>query len=183
MISKQLKNAASAVNHGGVIIYPTESVFGMGCNPQNETAVMRLLELKNRSVDKGLILIASHVEQILPYIKPKQPDDLANALKTWPGFYTWVFQKSEITPYWLSGKNDSIAVRVTSHETVVQLCQNLGHALVSTSANISGQPTYSTISEIKNVFADRINHYLDAPLGGSKNPSTITNAHTLEVYR
>ena len=178
-----LDKAAEAVRSGGVIVYPTESVFGLGCDPFNESAVMNLLEIKKRSVDKGLILIASHVQQVLPYIQPQQPEDLANALQTWPGFHTWVFPKSNLVPYWLSGQFQTLAVRVSSHPTVKQLCDMLGHGLVSTSANVSNEDVLGSISEIKKLFGDKIDAYIDAPLGGAEKPSQIKDAHTLKSYR
>jgi L-threonylcarbamoyladenylate synthase len=183
MPENSVENAVQAVKSGGVIIYPTESVFGLGCDPFNESAVMKLLDIKQRAVEKGLILIASHVQQILPYIKPLSSTDLANALKTWPGFHTWVFPKSELVPSWVSGVHNSVAVRVSRHPTVKELCDRLGHSLISTSANVSNQDVLSSISEIKQQFGDKIDAYVDAPLGGSEKPSQIKDAHTLKIYR
>lgn len=182
-MSQTIEQAVATVQAGGVIVYPTESVFGLGCDPFNERAVLKLLKIKQRPVSKGLILIASHVEQILPCIKPINSDDLANALKTWPGHHTWVFPKSKQIPSWVSGEHETIAVRVSKHKTVVELCEGLGHPLISTSANIAGQKVLSTLSEIKNCFGKHVDAYVDAALGQEAKPSQIRNAHTLEVYR
>jgi L-threonylcarbamoyladenylate synthase len=183
MSESMILNAVTAVRNGEVIVYPTESVYGLGCDPFNYAAVKKLLEIKQRSVDKGLILIAGHVQQILPLIKPKSSFDLANALKTWPGHNTWVFPKSELIPDWISGNHQTIAVRVSQHPTVVNLCNNLNSALVSTSANLSNQQVLTSIKALKNIFGDKIGAYIDAPLGQELLPSQIRDAHTLQTYR
>lgn len=180
---KELSQAISVINSGGIIVYPTESVYGLGCDPFNEDAVNKLLELKQRHVNKGLILIASHVRQVLPLIQPLAANDLARALKTWPGHHTWVFPKSKLVPDWVSGKYNSVAIRVSKHPVVVQLCQKLNSALVSTSANISNQSEFNSIKDIKHLFGDKIGHYLNASTGKEINPSTIHDAHTNTIIR
>jgi L-threonylcarbamoyladenylate synthase len=180
---KQLKLAVEVIRSGGIIAYPTESVFGLGCDPFNEDAVKNLLQLKQRSVDQGLILVASHIRQIVPLIQPIEANDLARALKTWPGHYTWVFPPSKIVPDWISGKNGSIAIRLSMHPIVVQLCTQLNQPLVSTSANLSNQDNLNSIKDIKTIFGDKIGFYLDAPVGNAKKPSTIQDAHNLKTYR
>jgi L-threonylcarbamoyladenylate synthase len=175
--------AIQAIKKGGIIAYPTESVYGIGCDPFNQIAVDNLLQLKQRPTSLGLILVASHVQQILPLIQPQHADDLARALKTWPGHFTWVFPKSKIVPTWISGKHPSIAVRVSKHPTIVQLCNKLNAPLVSTSANISRHSTLLSIKEIKQTFGAKIQCYLDAPLGSEEKASIITDAHTLKLIR
>jgi L-threonylcarbamoyladenylate synthase len=184
MISEnQLNQAVETVNNGGIIVYPTESVYGLGCNPFDQKSVEKLLLLKKRNVDKGLILIASHVQHILPLIKPIEANDLSRALKTWPGHHTWVFPKSKIVPYWVSGKYESIAVRVSKNPIVIELCQNLNSPLISTSANISTENELCSISDIKSVFGNQVDFYLDAPTGKESKPSTIHDAHTNTIIR
>ncbi len=176
--SSQLNQAIEAVKNGGIIAYPTEAVYGLGCDPFNKKAVLRLLKLKKRDVNKGLILIASHVQQIVQLIKPNEADDLARALKTWPGHTTWVFPKSKLVPKWVSGKHNTIAIRVSSHPFVKKLCDRLNYPIVSTSANISNEGTLNSIKEIKTQFNNEVIYYFDAPLGNKKSASTIRNAHT-----
>jgi len=181
--NSQLDQAIKTINSGGIIAYPTESVFGLGCDPSNEKAVLKLLSLKQRPVEQGLILIASHIRQVLPLIQPIHADDLANALKTWPGHSTWVFPKSTLVPSWISGQYVSIAVRVSNHPIVKQLCDHLNHPLVSTSANVSKQEDLNSIKLINSVFNDKIGFYIDAPTGNEKKASTIRDAHTLKTIR
>lgn len=178
-----IAQAVQVIEKGGIVVYPTESVYGLGCDPFNESAVLSLLKLKQRPVDRGLILVASHVQQILPLIKPKYANDLARALKTWPGPFTWVFPKSKKVPAWISGTYPSIAVRVSKHPTIVQLCEKLNAPLVSTSANISKHDILTSIKQIKDTFGAKIQCYLDAPLGAEKTTSVITDAHTLKLIR
>lgn len=181
--SNQLNQVINVVGSGGIVTYPTESVFGLGCDPFNEKAVLNLLSLKERSVEQGLILIASHVQQILPLIQPLQSDDLARALKTWPGHFTWLFPKSKQVPSWLSGKHRSIAVRVSNHPIVKQLCDQLQQPLVSTSANVSKHENLNSINLIKSTFGDKIDYYIDAPTGNEAKASAIRDAHTLKIIR
>jgi L-threonylcarbamoyladenylate synthase len=183
MTDSSILEAVKAINNGDVIVYPTESVYGLGCDPFNYLAVKKLLELKQRPVEKGLILIASHIQQILPMIKPISSSDLANALKTWPGHHTWVFPKSDLVPDWVSGSHQSIAVRVSKHPIVKKLCDQLNSCLISTSANLSNQEVLTSINELKNTFGDKISAYIDAPLGQESLPSQIRDAHTLKIYR
>ena len=180
---KQLKQTVDTIISGGIIAYPTESIYGLGCNPFDERAVKNLLLLKKRNVNKGLILIASHVRQVLPLIKPIDSNDLARALKTWPGHHTWIFPKSNLVPGWISGQYDSIAIRVSNHPVVIQLCQKLNSPLVSTSANISKQGELNSIKDIKSVFGDKIGFYVNASTGKEVNPSTIHDAHSNTIIR
>ena len=132
--------AADALRRGGVIAYPTEAVWGLGCDPFDESAVLRLLAIKQRPVEKGLILIAATLEQLKPLIDVAAvpTDRLADVLSSWPGPYTWVMPATAQAPRWITGQHRGIAVRVSQHPTVVGLCQAYGGALVSTSANLSG---------------------------------------------
>ncbi|MFK8011538.1 MAG: L-threonylcarbamoyladenylate synthase [Marinicellaceae bacterium] len=180
---KLINQAVDSLKTGGTIVYPTESVYGLGCNPFDEEAVNGLLSLKQRHVSKGLILIASHIQQILPMIKPSNSNDLARALKTWPGHHTWIFPKTKLVPDWVSGEHNSVAVRVSNHPIVIKLCNKYNSPIISTSANISEQNTLKTIKEIRSVFGNRINYYLDAPTGTEKKPSTIHLAHSDAIIR
>ncbi len=182
-LGQSIEAAVATVQSGGVLIYPTEGVFGIGCDFNQQKAVMKLLNLKQRSVDQGLVLIASHIEQILPLIKPTEKSHLARALKTWPGHHTWVFPNSTLTPEWITGSHSSVAVRVSANSTVKSLCDHLGHALVSTSANLTGQITPNNCRDIQNIWGGQIDYYLDLPLGNAKQPSTIRLASTGQQLR
>ncbi len=182
-MDKEVNEAIAVIKSGGIIAYPTEAVFGLGCDPFDEQTVLRLLSLKNRSVKQGLILIASNIRQVLPLIQPVNSDDLARALKSWPGHKTWIFPKSKLVPSWVSGDHNSIAIRVSNHPIVKQLCDKLDQVLISTSANISKQSDLNSIKRIKSTFNDKIQLYIDAPVGNETKSSTIRDAHTLQIHR
>ncbi len=145
--------------------------------------MLKVLQIKQRPINKGLILIASHVMQILPLIKPQGKGDLARALKTWPGHATWVFPASELTPKWITGDHDTVAVRVSNHPAVKALCTELQHALVSTSANISGQAPINSCQELSSTCGDAVDYCLDLPLGQQNKPSTMRLASSGQVLR
>jgi len=177
--------AHTALEQGGVIVYPTEAVYGLGCDPDDQQAVTQLLAIKQRPVEKGLILIADNYGQLLKYVDDaKIPmDKRADIFSSWPGAITWVMPAAKTTPKWLTGRFDTIAVRVTNHPTVKRLCQELGKPLVSTSANLSGQATVTSIAMAQNEFNDQVAFYVDEPLGGNSQPSTIKDAMTGKVFR
>ena len=175
--------AVDVVLSGGIIAYPTESVIGLGCDPFNSKAVKKLLEIKKRNSSKGLILIASHIQQILPLIRPTNASDLARALKTWPGHYTWVFPKSSKVPQWVSGNLNTVAVRVSKHSIVKCLCDKLKFPLISTSANISKQTVFTSYKQIKIAFNDKIDFYIDGEIGQHEMPSSIRDAHSNIIIR
>ncbi|WP_088329262.1 Sua5/YciO/YrdC/YwlC family protein [Lacimicrobium sp. SS2-24] len=169
---------------GQLLAYPTEAVFGLGCDPDNQQAVMDLLALKQRPVEKGLILVARTYSQLLPYVKDTAiPSDRRTAIvSSWPGPVTWLLPKSDTAPDWITGGSDLLAVRVSAHPVVAQLCEVLGKPVVSTSANVSGQPPITRASDIRETFADKV-LLVPGNLGGSLKPSEIRHGLTGKVLR
>ena len=164
----------AAVASGGVIAYPTEAVWGLGCDPFNEAAVMRLLAVKNRPLDKGLILVAASLEQ-LPALSAALSEEQRHTLNaTWPGPVTWLIpDPSGCIPSWIKGQHPSVAVRVSAHPLVRELCLRHGGALVSTSANDAGEPEIRSQSRLVEEFGDRIDAVIPGELGDSAEPSQI----------
>jgi len=181
---RQLEAACRVLAAGGLIAYPTEAVFGLGCDPDNRQAVARLLELKQRPADKGLILIAADYQQLRPYVdEAALPSDRREAISaSWPGPVTWVMPAKASVPEWLTGRFATIAVRVSAHPDVVALCRAFGKPLVSTSANLSGQPAATCVNEVRLQFGDRL-HIVPGLTQGRRSPSTIKDALTGNVYR
>ena len=135
----QIQRTARVVFDGGVIAYPTEAVWGLGCDPWNEAAVDRLLALKNRPVHKGLILVADEIEQF-DFLLEDLPEIWQERLATsWPGPNTWLVPHQDRLPEWVTGAHDSVALRVSNHPLVRALCRLTG-PLISTSANPAGRP-------------------------------------------
>ncbi|PCH62562.1 MAG: threonylcarbamoyl-AMP synthase [Gammaproteobacteria bacterium] len=178
----QLRRAAEIVHHGGVIAYPTEAVYGLGCNPNDSLAVSHLLAIKQRSIDKGLILIAAEFMQLEPYIGKISKSIYQKIEKSWPGPVTWLLPKAEHTPAWLCGKHDKIAVRVTAHPIAAALCRACDSALVSTSANRDGQaPARNSLAVRRKLRGiDKIVH---GTTGGLAQPSAIIDALSGQVIR
>lgn len=177
--------ARAAINNHGVIAYPTEAVFGLGCAPYDQLAVEKLLALKRRPVDKGLILIAANYSQLLDYVDDERipGDKRFSVFSRWPGPVTLVLPARKDTPTFLTGAFDTIAVRVTAFEPAARLCKALGTPLVSTSANHSGEAPLKTAAEVKASFAGEIDWVMDEPVGTSSSPSQVINPLTGEVFR
>ena len=178
MNSLRLSAAARAVKSGGLIAYPTEAVYGLGCDPRNEKAVRRLLALKRRSPRKGLILIAADFAQLAPFLQPLTPADLARLAATWPGPHTWLTPARPDTPRWLRGQHDTLAVRVTAHPLAAALCRACGHPLVSTSANFSGRPPARGALAVRRQLGAAIDCLLPGPTGGATQPTEIRDLRT-----
>lgn len=179
-----IKNIIEALKQQQVIAYPTEAVFGLGCDPDSEVAVNKLLELKQRPWEKGLILIADNYEQLKSYVDDSKLNEQQRQamFATWPGPVTWVIPAKNTTPKWLTGQFDTLAVRVTNHELVKALCSEYGKPIVSTSANLSGLEPCRTTEEVIAQFKETI-PVLDGVVGGRLNPSEIRDAMTGQLYR
>jgi L-threonylcarbamoyladenylate synthase len=149
----KIKTAVYHLQAGAVIAYPTEAVYGLGCDPLNENAVMSLLDIKQRPIEKGLILIASSFDQLRPYLVLDQT--IINRITpTWPGPVTWVIPARSWVPKWLTGAHDSLAVRVTDHPVARDLCAQFGSPLVSTSANPTTRPAIKESRKLLKTFVD-----------------------------
>lgn len=169
-----------------VIIYPTESVFGLGCNPDSKIATYTLLNIKNRSWKKGLILIAANYTQLRKYIDDSYLNDYQKSFifSTWPGPITWVFPARLNTPYWLTGQYSSIAVRISQFKPVQRLCLSFGKPLVSTSANLTGYPPVRTVTEVYNQFGSYHDiSMMNENILGLPRPSEIRDALTGKIIR
>lgn len=180
-----ITNAVTALANQDVIAYPTEAVFGLGCDPMSEIAVQRLLHIKQRPVDKGLILIAANFAQLADYIDQSKLSaaQLDTIQQTWPGPTTWVVPVKPEVPKWLTGKFDSIAVRVSAHPIVAELCLEFGGPITSTSANLTGCSPCTTAEQVKAQLEDMLGAIVSAPVGQLSQPTTIKDALTGAVYR
>lgn len=171
-LDEQLKTAANAIAEGGIIAYPTEGVFGLGCSPFNEAAVKKLCQLKNRPLSKGLIVIARDFAELESLTLPLPHKKLDAVLETWPGAVTWVFPASAEAPRWVTGEHTSIALRVPSFSLLQQLCALTG-PLISTSANISSQPAATSAHQVSEAFRDCLDYIVDASTGMLDKPTPI----------
>jgi len=179
----RLREIRRLYDSGGVFAYPTEAVYGLGCNPLNPDAVERILKLKQRSVAKGLILIASDWEQLRPFVLPLSDESMRPIYDSWPGPNTWLLPSRPGLPSWLRGTHETLAVRITDHPVAAALCQACQAPLVSTSANTSGQNPALSSLQVRKQFPYGIDHIISAPLGDSRKPSTIRDGRTRALLR
>lgn len=179
----RVKQAARVIRGGGVIAYPTEAVFGLGCDPYNHSAVMRILALKQRPMAKGLILIAAEFGQFAPFVLPLEDAARDRLADTWPGPVTWLLPARPDTPIWLRGEHATIAVRVTAHPLAAALCRSTGHALVSTSANPGGRPPARHSWQVRRYFREGVDMVLNGALGGEARPSEIRDLRSGAIVR
>ena len=178
-----VQEAAALLRQGGVLAYPTEAVWGLGCDPFNSRALQRLLLLKQRDPSKGVIIIAASLEQFKPWLTEITPAQQLVLENSWPGPQTWLVKDNGYTPDLIRGKHSKVALRVTNHPWVVALCEAFDGPLVSTSANTSGESPLQTYAEIEKYFGGEVDMILKGTLGGLNRPTRITDLETGEVLR
>lgn len=183
MTPHQLRRTLHLLRAGGVIAYPTEAVYGLGCDPDDARAVHRILALKRRPVAKGLILIAAEFEQLQPYLLALEPAVLAQVRTPGPDPITWLLPARSEVPYWLCGAHDTLAVRVTDHPLSAELCRAFGKPLVSTSANRAGRPPARTALRVRRQLGKGVDRIVVGRLGGALRPSAIHDPFSGRVVR
>ena len=166
------RRIAAHLRRGGLIAYPTESCYGLGCDPDNRIAVQRLLKLKQRPQHKGLILIAASYRQVARYLHPVTPAQQQQLKIAGARAVTYLMPALHSAPRWLRGDHDTLAIRLTAHQQAAQLCRGVGSALVSTSANRSGQRPAKTYAQCRRLFGRKV-WVLPGRVGKYKKPSTI----------
>ena len=177
MSTWRLRQAVNTLNKGDVIAYPTEAVYGLGCDPWNASAVQKLLDIKQRTWQKGLIIIAADFDQLQDFIAPISTQELQLLESSWPGPTTWLLPKSNHCPAYLSGLHETIAIRVTAHKQTAELCRQFKGAITSTSANMTGMKPAKTIRQIRwNLI--NIGFVLPGQCVGSQQPTEIRELQT-----
>ena len=180
LITQQTSDVLETFQSRGIFAYPTEAVYGLGCDPDSEEAVQKILLLKKRPIKKGLILIASNFSQVEKYLKPLNKSQQAFTV---PSETTYIFPALESTPKWLTGDFNSLAIRISKHPIVRELCETLDSAVVSTSANLSGQTPAKTAIEVSDQFGDQIDAILDGNTGDLLTPTVIRDSISGEIIR
>ncbi len=179
----RLRLAAESVAAGGVIAYPTEAVWGLGCDPFQPDAIQRLLTLKRRSLSKGLILVAGDWQQLAWLLEDLPADRQHTLQQSWPGPNTWLVPHRGRVPHWLSGEFATIALRVSAHPVVAALCSAVGGPLVSTSANVTRAQAATEMFQVRRYFGSRLDTIMPGKLGGSRAPSTIRDLESGRLIR
>lgn len=183
---QKIDQAVEVLQQGGVIAYPTEAVYGLGCDPKNLSAIKKILKLKQRQKEKGLILVAENFEQLKPYLQPLEKDIEQKLLDSWHdsmNAITWLVPVNETTSEYLKGQFDTLAVRVSQHPVVKELCHKFKGAIVSTSANISTQDAARTCQQVKQIFENEIDLIIDGETDFNAQPSEIRDALTNKIIR
>ena len=177
-LESSIERAAAALRRGDVVACPTEAVYGFSCDPGNREAFAKLLALKERPLEHGVLLIGADFPQLQKHIDLSaiSEDRLAEVMASWPGAHTWVFPRAAGVPDWLAGRHQGIALRMTAHPIAAALCRAFGGALVSTSANRHGQPPARSADEVRDCFGDQLGEIIDGPLGGQSRPTPIHDA-------
>ncbi|WP_354622925.1 Sua5/YciO/YrdC/YwlC family protein [Psychromonas sp. MME2] len=187
MIDLQLSNALHVLKTEGIIAYPTEAVFGLGCDPDSDAAIEKILTLKDRPAHKGLILIAANIDQLTKYadFSALNEQQLQQIKASWPGPVTWVVPAQKSLSKLITGDFDSVAVRVSAHPVVQDLCLQFSKPIISTSANLSGCEPCIDSEQVKLMFSNAplLSAVIDAPVSGLSSPSKIFDALTGKQFR
>jgi L-threonylcarbamoyladenylate synthase len=181
--SWQLRYAVHVLSAGGVIAYPTEAVYGLGCDPLNAAAFQRLLSIKRRRIDKGVILVAADWAQLWSFVQMPDNELRQRIDDSWPGFVTWLMPARSHVPGWLTGGRPTLAVRLTAHLQTSALCKLFGGPVVSSSANMSGRSPARTALAVRRRLAHGLDFILPGAIGGATGPSEIRDALTGRVVR
>jgi len=180
---EELAQARDALVAGGVIACPTEAVWGLSCDPSDGDAVARLLALKERPVEKGLILVAADPPAFDFILDGLTAADRATLAASWPGPATWLVEHRGRVPRWISGEHATVALRVSDHPVLRAICEAFGGPLVSTSANPAGAPPARAETEVRDYFGDALDAVLPGDLGDSSRPTTIRDLASGEIIR
>lgn len=179
----QIARAMAALRDGGVVAYPTEAVWGLGCDPFDQRAVQHILSLKQRRMGMGLIMIAADIDQFAPFLIGLAPDLRQQLMASWPGPQTWLVPNNRRAPCWVTGGRDTLALRVTAHPVAAALCRAFGGPLISTSANPHGRPPALSRLKVELYFHNRLDAVVPGPLGGLARPTPIRNLLTGATVR
>ena len=171
--------ASNIIKEGGIVIYPTEGIYGLGCDPLNSDSVDNIFQLKGREYDKRFIILSSSIGFLNGIIDSSLGDD---ARLNSNDFITWIVPANNNCPPWLKSKNN-VAIRITQHPVVVDLCNKLQGPIISTSANYSGQKYINDITIIEELFDGKVSCIVNGKLGDEKKPSSIIDIISNEVLR
>lgn len=182
MPSSEVDRAVKLLQRGGVVAHATEGVWGLACDPWNETAVNRILTIKKRSIDLGFIVIGTDSSAFQDELDVLAPEMRRKVLASWPGHVTWILPSNRF-PDWVTGKRSSVAVRVPDHVQARAVAKLVGKPIISTSANVSGADPALTMDEVCQEFGDLVDYVLPGEIGSAVGPSRIFNAVTDDTVR
>ena len=179
-----IDQAVDHLRRGHVIAYPTEAVWGFGCDPFDEKAVLKILAIKQREFDKGLLLVAANQQQINALLEPLASEQIGQLEATWPGPVTWLIpDPAPLFPAWIRGQHTSVAIRVSSHPVVHALCAAFGGPIVSTSANQANEPELRSEQDVRERFGQSLDYIVSGEIGRETDPSQIRDLMTGAIIR
>jgi len=181
MTTQPIRRAARTLSAGGVVAYPTEGVFGLGCLPESLDGAARILAIKKRKPELGMLLIAANAAQLAPWIAPEVDTDKLHSSAERP--VTWIVPTSGDVPYWVTGANDGVAVRITQHPIAAALCAAADSAIISTSANLSGKRPARNAYVLRQRFRKLVDDIVPGRCGAANGPSEIRRLDTGTVIR
>ena len=179
----RIRQAVHVLSGGGIIAYPTEAVWGLGCDPLDEFAVGRILDLKDRPMHKGLILVAASQQQFDWLLRDLTTTQRSRLELSWPGTTTWLVPHRGRVPEWISGDHDTVALRVSDHRVTRELCLAYGGPLVSTSANVTGCRAAREQYQVRRYFGDAVDYLASGNAGGRRSPSMIRDLVSDRIIR
>lgn len=183
IFSSSIERAALVIAQGGVIVCPTEGVYGISCSLFDETAIKRVIQIKERDIQKGLIIVDHCLDTLNDYICLDNCDNECKELikRMWPGPHTFIVKAKESFNSIALRSDHSVAVRITQFDTLAKVCKASNVPMISTSANISGNPATSDLSTLDPKLIERVDLILDLPCGNLSEPTSIydTLTHTL----
>jgi L-threonylcarbamoyladenylate synthase len=170
------------LKQGGVIAYPTESCYGLGCDPKNKYAVEKILLLKKRARSKGFILISSKINYLRSYLQDLSETQTKEMMGKWPGPHTWLVPASNYCPSWLRGGGHNIAIRLPKVKSTLNLLNSINFPITSTSANLSHKQSIKTLRACKNLFRSKVK-IIKGNIGSEKKPTTIQDFVSKKIIR
>lgn len=182
LAGNHLRRAVDALRGGGVVAHATEGVWGLACDPFDGAAVDRVLEIKGRDADKGLIVAAGRAEAFATELDGLDVDVAARIRTSWPGAVTWVVPNRRF-PKWITGGRDTVAIRVPGHAQARALADAFGGAIVSTSANRSGVEPARTAEAVEDALGEAVDFILPGEIGSGAGPSRIIDASNGRTLR
>ncbi|HEC13938.1 MAG TPA: Sua5/YciO/YrdC/YwlC family protein [Acidiferrobacteraceae bacterium] len=183
MTRQDLEQAARVLRAGGIVAYPAESCFGLGCDPRNPRSLRNLARLKGRPWKMGMLLITDRRERLTRYVDWPNTPHQQQIHNSWPGPVSWALPARQGVSHWLTGNHSNIVVRVTAHPHARALCQQMASALISTSANRHGRPAARSAAMVEREFGDQIDYILTGRIGAMTRPSEIRDAISGDIIR
>lgn len=150
------------IKQGGIIVFPTRCLYGLGADAFNADAVQRIFQLKQRSLQKPILILIGRRTQLNTLVSNVSTTASRIMDEFWPGRVTLVFEAADIVPHYLTAGTGKIGIRLSGHPVAAALCQSLGVALTGTSANISGNPGCHCIDDLNPQLARQLDAVLNA---------------------